>query len=143
MKDINPELLKPLEEIMRTSLEQVPIPHEKGNSIRIKNIVVRRNKNGYHIFDLRTKDHLGYTHNKSTALAVAHCTAVNRAKSVSEIWTLENKMSKYYNDALFYKNTIDKTEDDIRRESAQIRFDIAIEECWRIKGEIENYIFDK
>ena len=52
-------------------------------------------------------------------------------------------MSKYYNDALFYKNTIDKTEDDIRRESAQPGFDIAIEECWRIKGEIENYIFDK
>ncbi len=40
------QLTKELEEIVVHGLTQVPIPYEKGNSIRIKNVVISKQKNG-------------------------------------------------------------------------------------------------
>ena len=41
------ELAKELEEIVVHGLSELPIPYEKGNSIRVKNIVIRKHANGY------------------------------------------------------------------------------------------------
>jgi len=143
MKNSNPELVKILEEILDAELGQNPIPVVKGNSIRIKNTVVRKNKHGYHVFDLTDKSHIGYTHSKATALAIAHCTARNQHHAINNIRYLDNKLSKYYNDAIFHKHTVENSDDRMRREMARMRFDIAMDECWRIKAEIEDYLFDK
>ena len=63
------QLAKDLEEIVVHGLAQVPIPYEKGNSIRVKNIVIRKHKNGYRIFDISNNKHIvttfttvSYTH---------------------------------------------------------------------------------
>lgn len=143
MKNTNPELIKTLEELFEAELDQTPIPVVKGNSIRIKNAVVRKNKHGYHVFDLAEKKHIGYSHSKATALAMAHCIATNNTDSINNIKYLDNKLSKHYNDAVFYKHTVENTKDDIKKEAALMRFDIAIDECWSIREQIENYIFDK
>ena len=143
MKNTNPELIKILEDIVDAELNSVPLPVVKGNSIRIKNAVVRKNKHGYHVFDLAEKAHIGYSHSKSTALAMAHCVATNQTESLNNIKHLDNKLSKHYNDAVFYKYTVEHTKDDIKKDAALMRFEIAIDECWAIKDQIENYIFDK
>lgn len=143
MKNTNPELIKTLEELMDAQLEQTPVPVVKGNSIRIKNAIVRKNKYGYHVFDLVDKSHIGYTHSKTSALAMARCVAIKQTDSLNNIKYLDNKLSKYYMDAVFYKHTVENTKDDIKKEAALMRFDIAIDECWAIREQIENYIFDK
>lgn len=143
MKNTNPELIKTLEELMDAELEHTPVPVVKGNSIRIKNAIVRKNKHGYHVFDLADKSHIGYTHSKATALAMAHCVAIKQTDSLNNIKYLDNKLSKHYMDAIFYKHTVENTKDAIKKEAALMRFDIAIDECWSIREQIENYIFDK
>jgi len=143
MKNTDPELIKILEEIMDAELDQSPIPVVKGNSIRIKNAIVRKNKHGFHVFDLAEKEHIGYSHSKTTALAMAHCVATKQKESLNNIKRLDNKLSKFYNDAIFYKYTVEHTSDSIKKDAALMRFEIAIEDCWSIKEQIENYIFDK
>lgn len=143
MKHTNPEIIKALNEIMESGLSEYPVPYKKGNSIRIKNVVMRRNGKGYHVFNLVDKSHVIFTPSKTSALAVAHCTAHGNSNSVEHIKRLEAKLSKYYNDAIFYKYTVEHSKDEIRADSAQMRFEIAIEECMNIRDQIENYLFDK
>lgn len=143
MKHTNPDIIKALNEIMESGLSEYPVPYKKGNSIRIKNVVMRRNGKGYHVFNLVDKSHVIFTPSKTSALAVAHCTAHGYSNSVEHIKRLEAKLSKYYNDAIFYKYTVEHSKDEIRADSAQMRFEIAIEECMNIRDQIENYLFDK
>ena len=68
----------------------------------------------------------------------------NTNGTVELLWGhLESKLSKYYNDAIFYKYTVEHSKDEIRADSAQMRFEIAMDECMRIRDQIENYLFDK
>jgi len=143
MTHTNPEIIKTLNEIMEAGLAEYPIPYKKGNSIRIKNVVMRKNGKGYHVFNLIDKQHVIFTQSKTTALAVAHCTAHGLDYHVEDIRRLEEKMSKYYNDAIFYKYTVEHSKDEVRADSAQMRFEIAIDECMSIRDQIENYLFDK
>lgn len=143
MKHTNPEIIKTLNEIMEAGLAEYPVPYKKGNSIRIKNVVMRKNGKGYHVFNLIDKQHVIFTPSKTTALAVAHCTAHGLDYAVTDIRRLEEKLSKYYNDAIFYKYTVEHSKDEVRADSAQMRFEIAIDECMRIRDQIENYLFDK
>lgn len=143
MTHTNPKITKLLNEIMDAELAEYPVPYKKGNSIRIKNVVMRRNGKGYHVFNLVDKSHVMFTPSKTTALAIAHCTAHGLHHSVSDIKRLEAKLSKYYNDAIFYKYTVEHSKDEIRADSAQMRFEIAMDECMRIRDQIENYLFDK
>jgi AAA+ ATPase superfamily predicted ATPase len=143
MKPTNRDIIASLNEIIEDGVIRYPIPVKKGNSIRIKNAIVRKNKHGYHIFDAANREFHDYSYSLATALAIAKSLATNKYKEVDTIKYLDQKLSKYYNDALFYKYTIENTKDEIRRDSAEMRYDIALEECRRIKEQIETYIFDK
>jgi hypothetical protein len=44
---------------------------------------------------------------------------------------------------VFYKHTIARTDDDIKRESAKIRYDIAWEDLLKLRDTLDDYIFDK
>ena len=48
----NDELVKEVDEVISQGLAQYPLPYQKGNSIRLKNIIIRNHKNGYRLFDL-------------------------------------------------------------------------------------------
>ena len=143
MKTTNRDIIQSLNEIIEEGVTRYPIPVQKGNSIRIKNAVVRKNSHGYHVFDLAEKKHIGYWHTKLTAVAIAHCVATKQTNSINKIKYLDNKLSKHYNDAVFFKHTVENTKDELKKEAALMRFDIAIEDCWLIREQIENHIFDK
>lgn len=144
MSHINPkELLQDLNRIIEDGVSRYPIPSKKGNSIRVKSVVVRKNKHGYHMFDLQDKKYHEYTSSLVTALAIAHTKAVGHSRDIDFIKLLDNKLSKYYNDAMFYNHTINNADCEIRRSAAEMRYDIALDEVRRIKEQIEEYIFDK
>lgn len=145
MSHINPkELEHDLTKIIEEGVSRYPIPAKKGNSIRVKSVIVRRNKYGYHMFDLQDKQYHDYTSSLVTALAIAHTKAIgDTTNSIDHIKHLDNKLSKYYNDAMFYNHTINNADCEIRRSAAEMRYDIALDEVRRIKEQIEEYIFDK
>ena len=138
------ELAKELEEIVVYGLAQVPIPYEKGNSIRVKNIVIRKHKNGYRIFDISTNKHVVTTFTKTAALAIAKIVAESgNSNDIKDIIVLDNKVCKHYMDALFAKRTIEVSKDSIRIQASETKFDIATDKAWRSLAQIESYIFDK
>ena len=138
------QLAVELEEIVVHGLAQVAIPYEKGNSIRIKNIVVRKHRNGYRIFDISTNKHVVTTFTKAAALAIAKITAeTGDNSSVRDIIRLDNTVSKHYMDALFAKRSIEVGKDIQRIESSEVKFDIATDKAWSSLAQIETYIFDK
>jgi|TARA_B100001093_G_scaffold77473_1_gene68523 hypothetical protein len=138
------ELAKELEEIVVHGLSQVPIPYEKGNSIRVKNIVIRKHKNGYRIFDISTNKHVVTTFTKTAALAIAKIVGERgNSNDIRDIIVLDNKVCKNYMDALFAKRAIEVSKDITRIEASEVKFDIATDRAWSSLAQIESYIFDK
>ena len=45
-------------------------------------------------------------------------------------------------DSLYAKNTIEKTSDPVRQDSALILFDIAKDKTWYYTCQLDDYIFD-
>jgi len=138
------ELAKELEEIVVYGLSQVPIPYEKGNSIRVKNIVIRKHKNGYRIFDISNNKHIVTTFTKTAALAIGKTVAEHGSSNdINNIIALDNKVCKNYMDALFAKRAIEVSKDIQRTEASEVKFDIATDRAWSSLAQIESYIFDK
>tara|TARA_A200000159_G_scaffold38321_1_gene34550 strand:+ start:2401 stop:2832 length:432 start_codon:yes stop_codon:yes gene_type:complete len=138
------QLAKELEEIVLHGLAQVPIPYEKGNSIRVKNIVIRKHKNGYRIFDISNNKHVVTTFTKTAALAIAKIVAERgNSNNIKDIIVLDNKVCKHYMDALFAKRAIEVSKDITRIEASEVKFDIATDRAWSSLAQIESYIFDK
>lgn len=133
-------IAKQLEEIVNKGLEDLPIPYQKGNSIRIKHMIVRENSKGFLIFNSKDNCQICQVQFKSSALAIAKNLAEGR-NFTQKILDLEHMLSKYYNDALFYKHTVKVTKDDTRRFNARIRLDIAVEESRRVRKILDRYIF--
>jgi len=139
----DPYLTKQLEEIIVSGLERMPIPYEKGNSIRVKNIIIRKHNNGYRIFNCKTNKFIANTFSKTAALAIAKEMASDSNFKVEPLVKLDDQVSKHYNDALFAKRTMENAEDDDRYMTAEIKYDIATQKAWAALADIERYIFDK
>ena len=138
------ELAKELEEIVVHGLSALPIPYEKGNSIRVKNIVIRKHANGYRIFDISTNKHVVTTFTKTAALAIAKIVGESgNSNDIRDIIALDNKVCKNYMDALFAKRAIEVSKDIQRTEASEVKFDIATDRAWSSLAQIESYIFDK
>ena len=133
-------LLHDLEEIVNKGLEDSAIPHQRGNSIRIKHIVVRKSPKGYLIYDAKENRQIVRTYFKTTAVAIAK----NLAQGVDITETameFDDTMLKHYNDAIFYKNSIRNTTDASKREIRETRLDVAIQESRRVRSLLDRYIF--
>ena len=101
---VDANLAKQLEEIIQTGLERVAIPYQKGNSIRIKNMVIRGHKNGYRLFDITNNKHVT-THLLKLPRS-AKLTAEDADFKMKDIIKLDDKVAKHYMDALYAQNTI-------------------------------------
>ena len=133
-------LLNDLEEIVNRGLEDGAIPYARGNSIRIKHVVIRKSPKGYLIYDAKENCQITRTYFKTTAVAIAKNLA--QGKDITDLaMEFDDAMLKHYNDAVFYKNSIRKTTDPFRKEIREARLDIAIQESRRIRSLLDRYIF--
>ena len=139
----DPNLTKQLEEIIISGLERLPIPYEKGNSIRIKNLIIRKHSNGYRIFNCKTNKFVANTFSKTAALAISKELANNSNFNIAPLTKLDDQVSKHYNDALFAKRTMENADNGDRYMTAEIKYDIATQKAWAALADIERYIFDK
>jgi hypothetical protein len=134
------KLLNDLEEIVNRGLEDSAIPMAKGNSIRIKHVIIRKSPNGYLIYDAKENRQITRTYFKTTAVAIAKNLAQGNDITVQAM-LFDNAMLKHYNDAMFYKHSIRTTTDPCRREIREARLDIAILESRRLRSLLDRYIF--
>lgn len=119
------------------------IPYQKGNSLRIKNFIIRKNKskNQYLIYNCENNSLITYTYFKISAIAIAKNLANNK-NLINKILYLDNLLLKHYNDAVFYRHKIINTKDKIEKETRRIRLDVSISETDRIKQNLEDFIFN-
>lgn len=137
---MNPSILKSLEDIINSGIEDVALPYVKGNSIRIKHLVVRNSKAGWLVYDSKTHLQVARLFCKSSAIALAKSLAEgrNRRKQIQE---LDKVIQKNYNDCVFYRNTLDKCKDDVKRAITQNRFEVSITQTKRAKKSLDSIIF--
>ena len=134
------KLLIDLEEIVNKGLEDVTIPYAKGNSIRIKHIVIRTSPKGYLIYDSKENCQITRVHFKTTAIAIANSLA-NGRNITEKIVEFDNLMLKHYNDAVFYKHSMKKCNDPFKIEVRRTRLDVAVQESRRVRSLLDQYIF--
>ena len=133
-------LLSDLEEIVNEGLKDSSIPYAKGNSIRIKQYIVRKSKVGYLVYDSSKNKQIHKTQFKSVAIAIAKNLAERRNR-IDKILEIENNLAKHYNDAVFYKNIIKKTTCDVTKTSRETRLEISLVEAQRIRNKLDQYIY--
>ena len=134
------KLVNDLEEIVNRGLEDSAIPYARGNSIRIKHIVIRKSPKGYLIYDAKDNRQVTRTHFKTTAVAIAKNLA--QGKDITEkAMEFDVAMLKHYNDAMFYKHSIRKSTDPFKKEIREARLDIAIQESQRVRSLLDRFIF--
>jgi hypothetical protein len=134
------KLIHDLEEIVNRGLEDSAIPVARGNSIRIKHVVIRKSPKGYLIYDAKENRQVVRTYFKTTAVAIAKNLA--QGNDITEkAMEFDDAMLKHYNDALFYKHSIRNSTDAVKREIRQVRLDVAIQESQRVRSLLDRYIF--
>lgn len=136
----NKQLAMELEAILEASLDSIPIPYKKGNSIRIKNMVVRESKNGYLVYNTETNNQVARTFCKTSAIAIAKNLAQGR-NIVTDAMRYDKIIEKNYNDAIFYKHVIKKSKYQEIKETRQTRLDIAIDRTQNAKDHLDRFIF--
>ena len=76
-------------------------------------------------------------------MAIAKNLAENMNFDIKHIISLDNDVSKHYNDAIFAKRTMNTAENEDTIATAEIKYDIAVERAWSYLDQIEKFIFDK
>jgi hypothetical protein len=135
------KILNELEEIVNKGLEEVSLPYQKGNSIRIKHIAIRKSSKGYLIYNTKENTQVARTQFKSTAIAIAKNLAQGR-DIVDKISNLDVQLLKHYNDAMFYKNVIKKTKDPQVLEIREVRLEISLTRSEQVRKQLDRYIFN-
>jgi len=135
------KIVKDLKEIMEVSLDPSLFPYKKGNSIRIGHVVIRKNKNGYVLYDIREKGPaLHETFSQKAAVALARHYLKHNTLDV-EVLELDRQIQKNYNDSIFFKYTIENTKDDFKRETTLIRYEIAKDKTYDALDNLDRFIF--
>jgi hypothetical protein len=138
---INKQLVKELEEIVNGSIDPTMFPYQKGNSIRIGSYAIRLNSSGYHkIYDCKQNILIAETFSKTGAVAIARALSKNK-DARQKILDIDRELQKWYNDCLFYRYTIRKTDDMFRKDVAETRYDIARDKTNSLKKELDKYIY--
>lgn len=131
-----------LENLINESVRDAVIPSYRENTVKIKNYLIRKTRQGYVVFDIVSNTQVAYTNFKTSAVALAKSLTEGK-DSKRKVLYLDNVLLKNYNDAVFYKNIIQKTKDQQIKESRRICLDIALDRTNFAKKQLEDFIFQK
>ena len=135
------EVLQQLDDIVSAGVGK--LPYTKGGDIYIEHSMIQTARKGYVVFDTKYKTKVSHVGNKISAIAIAIQNNKGKDNNIRQIEHLDRKFSKHYMDILFHKHTIKVTKDETRREITETRLDIALSACYKVRDEIENYLYDK
>jgi len=140
---LTPKLAKELENLINNKIDTSYFPYVKGKSIRIGHIIVRETRAKFFlVFDTKENKEIGKMFCKTSALALAKTMAKSKEEAdIKRIKELDHTISKNFTDALFYKHTMKVTKDEIKRDVAEMRYEIAAEMLWDAKGKLDTFIY--
>ena len=142
-KKLTPELVKELENLINNKIDTSYFPYVKGKSIRIGHIIVRETRAKFFlVFDTKENKEIAKMFCKTSAVALAKTMAKSKEEAdIKRIKELDYTISKNFTDALFYKHTMKVTKDEIKRDVAEMRYEIAAETLWDAKGKLDTFIY--
>lgn len=117
------EIANTLKEFVDNSVDTVLFPVKKDKRINIGSYSIMRSRGLYSIKCYRTNEVVAITYTKAGALACAK--QLNKNKSIKDILELDKIAVKHQNDCMFYRYTIEHTDNDIKREIILTRYDIS------------------
>ena len=138
--NFNTKILQDLDDIIDSNLDISLFPYAKGNSIRIGGYAIRRKQHNYVIFNCKENSIVTNVFSKTSAIALAKNLSKGNDSSY-EIQKLDNIIEKNYTDCLFYKHSIKTTSDDLKREVARTRYQVAKEKTLCAEESLKNFIF--
>ena len=142
-KKFTPELALELENLINNTIDKSFLPYVKGKSIRIGHVIVRETKVGFFlVFDTKENQEIAKMFCKTGAVALAKSIVSKQNDAeIKIIKSLDNVISKNFNDAIFYKHTIKVTKDDIKKQVAQKRYSVARDATQHAKDKLDTFIY--
>ncbi len=142
-KKFTPELALELENLINNTIDKSVLPYVKGKSIRIGHVIVRETKVGFFlVFDTKENTEIAKMFCKTGAVALAKSIVSKQNDAeIKIIKSLDNVISKNFNDAIFYKHTIKVTKDDIKKQVAQMRYSVARDATQHAKDKLDTFIY--
>ena len=142
-KKFTPELALELENLINNTIDKSFLPYVKGKSIRIGHVIVRETKVGFFlVFDTKENTEIAKMFCKTGAVALAKSIVSKQNDAeIKIIKSLDNVISKNFNDAIFYKHTIKVTKDDIKKQVAQMRYSVARDATQHAKDKLDTFIY--
>lgn len=112
-------------------------PYQKGNAIYIGNTCIRKSNRAYKIF--QNKKYKTETFTKVAALSLARSDF--SVKIMHDVKTLDDKIRKNYNDCVFYKNSMEQTKDNFKKQVLETRYEIGAENMNQAAEHLSNIFF--
>ena len=142
-KKFTPELALELENLINNTIDKSFLPYVKGKSIRIGHVIVRETKVGFFlVFDTKENQEIAKMFCKTGAVALAKSIVSKQDNAeIKLIKTLDDIISKNFNDAIFYKHTINVTKDSIKKQVAQMRYSVARDATQHAKDKLDTFIY--
>jgi len=122
-----------LKDIIIRNVDQLDFPEEENDSIRIKHFLIKRKNNQWNVYDFKEKKGLGKFFSK--AIAIVSIKNMNR-----EIYYYDRMLEKHSNDIMFYQYSYSNTDDPIRKEIAEIRYNESVLAISNIKQKLRKMI---
>ena len=142
-KKFTPELALELENLINNTIDKSSLPYVKGKSIRIGHVIVRETRVGFFlVFDTKENAEIAKMFCKTGAVALAKSIVSKQDNAeIKLIKTLDDIISKNFNDAIFYKHTINVTKDSIKKQVAQMRYSVARDATQHAKDKLDTFIY--
>ena len=142
-KKFTPELALELENLINNTIDKSFLPYVKGKSIRIGHVIVRETKVGFFlVFDTKENTEIAKMFCKTGAVALAKSIVSKQNDAeIKIIKSLDDIISKNFNDAIFYKHTIKVTKDAIKKQVAQMRYSVARDATQHAKDKLDTFIY--
>lgn len=137
----NANLVTELERLLNENLERVCLPYVRGNSIRIKNHIIRKSKAGWLVYNIKDNVQIAQLFSKTAAIALAKSLAEGADKK-ELITYYDKKLQKHFLDAMFFQHHLTNTASDSRKVIFETRYIIAKEETELVKDKLDRFIFD-
>jgi hypothetical protein len=134
------KIYKDLDNIMDKVLNENNIPLIKNNFVRIKNYVIRKNKNGYVVFDTTTNTAVEQVNYMISALALVEVLLKKERQHISQIKNIDMSLLKNISDFEFYRYTIQNSNSKSRMVSRQARMMDCIDKIESSRSNLEKYL---
>jgi hypothetical protein len=137
---IKENFAKTLETFINEGIDKHAIPSCAGSNVRVKNYLIRQTSKGYVVINTSKNCQVAFTNFKTSAVVIAKTLAEGK-NTIREALRLDDIIFKNYNDAIFYKNIINSSSDQLTKETRRARLEIALDRAAHAKQILEDFIF--